>query len=299
MQNLNKIFLLLFLFIALCHTKSIGQDEKKSDRQKKFTRDSIPELDLSPDTLIPSAKKKKKLKKKVFYGIKTRKGFTKAGRRDKQMIETFFYLKKYQQPDPYIKDIYVWDITKRKVIEIDEITPAEQNKFKILHGPYKKTIGKNIIEQGIYYVGTKHARWEKYGKLGKEYVLTDKTKYDKGWQRDAEITYFDNDRKQVKEVRPFKHGELNGTYYLFNEKGQVLIHGKYKDNVKTGLWVEYYKDKDRRQKEIQYPKDPYVGMQFEPFVVNEWSDNGNPIIKDGKPFDASKAKKGPKTNRRK
>jgi antitoxin component YwqK of YwqJK toxin-antitoxin module len=299
MSILNKIFLFLAIILSFLGNESTAQDDKKSERQKKFTRDSIPELNLTPDTLVQTSRKKKKLKKKVFYGIKTKKGFTKTGRRDKQTIETFFYLKKYQQPDPYIKDIYVWDLKQRKVIEIDEVKESDQNRYKILHGPYKKTVGGNTVELGIFYVGTKHARWEKFGKLGKEFVLTDKSKYDKGWQRDAEITYYDNEMKKVKEVKPYKFGALNGTYYYFLENGHVLVHGKYKDDVKIGLWVEYFKDKDRRQKETQYPKDPYTGDQFAPFVLNEWNDKGNPVIKDGKPFDASKARKGPKTNRKK
>lgn len=289
-------FLLFFTGLLLSSSNAFCQEDKKSERQKKFTRDSIPELDLAPDTLAQTSKKKKKLKKKVFYGIKCKKGFTKTGRRDKQVIETFFYLKKFQQPDPYIKDIYVWDIRERKVIEIDEFKDTDKNKYKILHGPYKKTAGGKIVELGIFYVGTKHARWEKYGKSS---ILIDKTKYYKGQQKEAEITYYDQDRKKIKEVLPYKYGSLNGTYYYFLENGQVFLHGKYKDDKKIGTWVEYYKDKDKRRKEVKYPADPYVGEQFEPFTYNEWDEKGTPLIRAGKPFEVKKPKKGAKVPRKK
>jgi antitoxin component YwqK of YwqJK toxin-antitoxin module len=282
--------LLCFLTTYIC----VGQENKKSERQKNFTRDSIPELDLTPDTLEQTSQKKKKVKKRVFYGLKCKKGFTRAGKRQKQVIETFFYLKKPQQPDPYIKDIYVWDIKERKVIEIDELNPADYHKYKILHGPYKKTVGGNTVELGIFYIGTKHARWEKFDK---NFVLLDKTRFYKGWQKDAQISYYDAERKKIKEVLPYKFGELNGTYYYFLENGQVFHHGKYKDDKKIGLWVEYYKDKNRRRKEVQYPKGLYIGEQFEPYTLNEWNDKGDPIIKGGKPFDPAKARR--KTTRQK
>ncbi len=279
--------ILIFLSIIILNS-SFAQDDK-SERQKKFTRDSIPELDLTPDSVDQQEqKRKKKLKKKEFYGLKCKKGWTKTGKREKQVIETFFYLKVFKMPDPYIKDLFVYDVKERKIIEVDEIKEEDKNRYKILHGPYKRTVGGNVTETGIFYVGMKHARWEKYGK---NLVLLDKSKFYRGWPKDAEISYFDGNHKKVKEVKPFKFGSLNGTYYLFNEEGRVLQHGKYKDNQKIGTWVEYFKDREKRRKEIKYPLDPYTGDQFQPFTLNEWNDQGDPIIRNGEPFNPSKATK--------
>lgn len=266
-----------------------AQDDKKSERQRRFTRDSIPELELNRDTAKPETKRKQKIKKRIFFGKKCKKGFTKKGKKEKQIIETFWYLKKFELPDPYIKDLYVFDTKERKVLERDEILETDKSRFRILHGPYKRTVGGDPVEMGIFYVGMKHGRWEKFGK---GFILTDKIRYYRGWQRDAEITYFDNDRKKVKEVLPYKYKSLQGSYYLFSETGQVLVHGKYQDNQKVGKWVEYFTENGRRKKETSYPKDIYKGEQFVPFVINQWDDNGNPIIKEGKPFDPSKKKGG-------
>ena len=291
----------ILFFIFICGSLSSQQvfsqdkpDKKKEkskdpkDKESQLHRDSIPRLDLTPDSTEEVSKKKEKKKKKVFFGLKCRKGFTKTGRRQKLAIETFYYLKEFKLPDPYVKDIYVLDIKTRKIIEVNELQEKDKNKYRILHGPYKRTVGDQVVEQGIFYIGMKHGRWEKYGK---NFILMDKTKYHKGWQRDAEMTYYDLDKKKIQEVKPYKYGTLNGTYYHFLENGQILEHGKYKDDVKIGLWIEYYKDKARRRKETQYPRDPYVEDQFEPFVLNEWDDEGNPLIKNGKPFDRSKLQK--------
>lgn len=281
-----KFFILSLLFLLVLNN-SFSQDTNKEQvkeekpKEKQFYRDTIPTLDLSPDTVQETSKKKKKKKKKVFYGLKCKKGFTKKGRRKKQVIETFFYLKEFKLPDPYIKDLYVWELKTRKVIEIDEIKEEDKNKYKILHGPYKRTLGDEIVEQGIFYVGMKHGRWEKFGK---NFVLIDKTKYYKGWQRDAEITYHDPEQKKIKEVKPYKYATLNGTYYLFHENGQILEHGKYKDGVKIGLWVEYFENRNKRRKETLHPRDPYIEDQFEPYVLNEWDNDGNPLIRNGKKF---------------
>lgn len=286
-----KFLPLFFTLVLLCAVVQniLAQDDKRSERQKSFTRDSIPELDLNRDTTKAESKRKQKLKKKIFYGKKCKKGFTKKGKREKQVIETFWYLRKFEMPDPYIKDIYVFDMKDRKILEKDEILETDQSRYKMLHGPYKRTVGKDPVEMGIFYVGMKHGRWEKFGK---NFILLDKVRYYRGWQRDAEITYFDNDKKKVREVLPYKYKSLNGVYYLFSETGQVLVHGKYQDDQKIGMWVEYFADNGRRKKETSYPKDLYKGEQFKPIVWNEWDDAGNPIIKGGKPFDPKEKVKG-------
>ena len=53
--------------------------------------------------------KKKKRKKRVFYGVKTRKGYTKTGFGERTTYELFHVLKEHQEPDSYIRDVYWYD----------------------------------------------------------------------------------------------------------------------------------------------------------------------------------------------
>ncbi|MFN3402870.1 MAG: toxin-antitoxin system YwqK family antitoxin [Cytophagaceae bacterium] len=238
----------------------------------------MPELLFDKDS-IPDKSKKKKVKKRVFYGMKCRKGFTKVGAGQKVTIETFWTLKKWQDPNPYVKEIYVFDTRKKKVLKLNVINPKDQPFYKILHGPYKRETGGEVVEEGVFYIGTKHARWEQYGKEG---ILIDKTKYYKGWPKESKITYYDAELTKIKEVKPMEFGKLNGDYYYFNEKGQPMVYGKYIDGIKAGIWVEYYEHVYKRKNETKYPDSPYKDEQFEPYIITAWDDQGNLLIQDGK-----------------
>lgn len=278
--NFRKLALWLFILMGIA-SPSFAQNEGSSD---SFATDSIPDILVAADS-IPNKAKKKKRKKNVFYGIKSRKGFTKLGRGKQVTIETFHLLKTYKEPNPYVGEYYVFDVRKRKVLKVTSIDKKELLNYRILHGPYKKTVGGEVVESGIFYVGTKHGRWERYGKNN---ILLDKVKFYKGWPKESEITYFDNERTKVKEVKPVVNKQLNGTYCLFNEKGWTLVHGKYIDNIKVGIWVEYFTDKNKRRKEIQHPANPYKDEQFEPYVLTEWDEEGNMIIQNGKAVPVTK-----------
>ena len=116
-------------------------------------------------------KKKKKTKKNVFYGIKTKKGYTRTGYGDNTTVEIFHYLKEWREPDSYVPDIYWFDFRRKKIRNTGTI---DKKYGRILHGPYTKIRGGQLIEKGIYYVGTKHGRWIK---LDKNDILVDKRKY--------------------------------------------------------------------------------------------------------------------------
>src|SRR5690606_24299056 len=103
-------------------------------------------------------------------------------------------------------------------------------------GPYRRMIGGAVVEQGIFYVGTKHGRWEAYSDEKTETfndqevsynILLEKKKYYKGWTKESRVTYYDAARKKVKEVFPYENGKLHGTYYQFLENGQIFIKGRY------------------------------------------------------------------------
>lgn len=246
-----------------------------------LTTDSIPDLVLFEDSTAQKEPKKKKQKKNLFYGMKCRKGFTREGYGPKETAELFYCLKKPIPPSTYVDEIYVWDLSKGKVVKLkQEELKKLTTPYKILHGPYAKYIDRKLVESGIFYVGVKHGRWEKFNK---DNILVAKAKYWRGWQREAKITYYDGERKKVKEVYPQEYNERTGPYYYFTESGQLQIKGSYVEGQKTGMWVEYFKDKNKKQRETQYPKDQYE--KVEPVIIREWDDKGNLIVNNGEKID--------------
>jgi len=286
----------VFFVLSFVLTAGIGfaqVDNAPPVGEPIFLSDTLPDIDVHAVLEEEEPKKKKKVPKKVFYGKKCRKSFTKKGSGKKQQLEQFYYLKRPEDPDFYVPTVYVWDIREGQVIEIAKKEKFDPRFHKILHGPYVRTIGGNVMEQGIFYIGTKHGRWETYAPEKKEEgngeevaynVLLDKKKYYKGWLRETRVVYYDAARKKVKEVWPYENGRLNGTYYMFQENGMLFVKGTYDRGKKVGLWVEYFPDKEKRQREVQYPEDSY--QDKEPYVLNEWDEKNNQIIVNGTKVEA-------------
>ena len=269
-------FLLLFFSISLFPMLSFGQTEKNKEEEKienpsDIFSDAPLTIDLDEEEIIePKEEKKKKKKKNVYYGLKTRKGFTKAGFGNNVKIEIFNYLKEYEKPDPYVRDIYWFDFKTKRIRISGKIDP----KFAgILHGPYKVIQNDQVIEEGVFYKGTKHGRWTQYGKMYDYFVLTDKKKYSKGWPRESKVSYYDKDRTKLKEVIPVEYGKKEGNYFYFHENGLPAVQGEYSNDQKVGRWVEYYEYRRQRKREVQYRSDPY-NNDFKPFIVKEWDQTG-------------------------
>ena len=72
-------------------------------------------IDLDAEEEERVAPKAKKRKKKVFYGLKTKKAFTKKGAGNKIETEIFYYLKDPEPLDPYVRDIYWFDFKRRQI----------------------------------------------------------------------------------------------------------------------------------------------------------------------------------------
>jgi len=232
------------------------------------------EIELSKEAKEARERAEKRRKKKVFYGLKTKKGFTRRGVGDKAELEIFYYLKEAPETDPYVPEIWWYDFDRKRIRNTGD--PAEK-KGVILHGPYKKIIGDQVVEEGIYYKGTKHGRWTEYSR---DDVLTDKVKYYKGWPKESKVRYYDDKQTKLREVIPIVYGQKEGTYYYFHENGSVAVKGQYKEGVKVGKWTEYYPFLNRRKKEIQYPSDPY-DASYQPFISKEW-DRSNKQIYEAK-----------------
>jgi len=145
--------------------------------------------------------------------------------------------------------------------------------------------GGKILEEGIFYIGTKHGRWELYDK---DFTLIDKTKYYKGWPKDSKLSFYDGAQTKLKEVMPYEFNLRNGDYYLFKENGEILIEGQYKDDLKAGTWLEYYPNANVRKKEIHYPKNPLHDEKKDAVVFREWDEKGNLVMENGKKIEPKK-----------
>lgn len=212
---------------------------------------------------------KKKRKKNVFYGHKTKKRFTRSGYGNRVTTELFHVLKEFQMPETLVRDIYWFDYKRNEVRvggTIDERNGA------ILHGPYSKEQNGVILEEGIFFMGLKHGRWIK---KDRDDILIDKEKYYKGWPKESLVVYYDTDRKQMKEIIPIEYGEKEGNYFYFHKNGKVAVRGEFKWDERIGDWYEYYPS-GQRKKLVRYGKDPYDN-QYKPFILTEWNKKGQVV----------------------
>ncbi len=232
-------------------------------------------LELDEKTSEPIVSKKKKPKRKTFYGIKTRKGYTRKGFGDKITIELFYTLKKPDKPTDFVRDIYWYDYTRHEIRRTGNFDPK---KGVLLHGPYKKLQGTTVLEEGIFYKGAKHGRWMKYDRHD---ILDDKEKYYKGWPKESLVTYYDaNEHKKVKEMIPVEIDEREGFYFMFHENGNIAVTGEFKWDQKVGDWIENYPN-GKRKKIVSYPKEPF-DKSARPFVRKEWDEKGKEIFSSNK-----------------
>lgn len=260
------IVALLISFLAF------GQVPEPKVQEGQFTFDSdkpftLLELD---EKIEPIVTKKKKPKPRVFYGIKTKKGFTRKGYGDRVVLELFYKLKKSEAPNTFARDIYWYDFTRREIRHSEKF---DIKKGVLLHGSYKKMVGPTIVEEGIFFKGTKHGRWMRHDRQD---LLEDKEKYYKGWPKESRVTYYDpGERKKLKEITPVEYGEKEGYYYLLHENGLVAVKGEYRFNERVGDWIENYPN-GKRKRIITYPKEPFE-KEIKPFLRKEWDDKGKEI----------------------
>ncbi len=277
-----------FSFFVIISSLGLHSYAQTADAdQEPAPLDTAGQFILDPTTKIPltinldaeeeeeeekDKKKEKKRKKNVFYDIKTKKGYAETGYGQDVVIELFHYLKEYEAPDPYVRDIYWYDTNRKQIRSTRNI---QQDKAEILHGPYQKiTEDGEVLEEGLFYKGTKHGRWVRYNK---SYILQDKEKYSKGWPRDSEITYYDEGKwTSLKEVIPIEYGLREGYYFYFHEGGQVAVEGEFQQDHKVGLWTEYYDYKTLLpKKQIKYPDDTFD--ETPGYTTKEWAPDGKVV----------------------
>lgn len=218
--------------------------------------------------------KKKKAKKNIYFGVKTKKGYTRKNIRNQEMVEFFHYTDEPKKSDPYIRDIYWYDPQERSVKDRDYI----EGKGYLLHGPYERVVNEKVVESGMFYYGKKHKTWMLFDS---QTVLQDKNHFDEGWPRESRVKYFDSSSKDIKEIIPVQYGLEEGNYFHFYQDKQIAVTGEYQFGEKVGLWTEYWDNNNTkavRKREIQYQEAAY-SKNFRPYIRAEWDKDGNLIYR--------------------
>jgi antitoxin component YwqK of YwqJK toxin-antitoxin module len=270
---MNRFFTaVLFLLTGA----TLAQPQQPFGKEGAFTFETdkpFKLLELTQEEIAPIATKKKKPRKKTFYGIKTKKGFTRRGVGERMVIELFYFLKRPQAPTPFVRDIYWYDFKRAEVRK----TGYDPKKGVLLHGPYKRMQNNVVLEEGIFYVGAKHGRWMKFDRND---LVEDKEKYYKGWPKESIVTYYDPvERKKVKEMIPVEYNEREGYYVMYHENGTVAVTGEYRFNERIGDWTEFYPN-GKRKKVVAYTKEAFE--EARPFVRREWDLQGREIYTNNK-----------------
>lgn len=120
---MKKLF--FFLLIPALGFAQQGNEPRVQEGQFTFDTDKPFKL-LTLDEKIdePIATKKKKPKPKTFYGIKTKKGFTRKGFGNQMVLELFYVLKnKKEKFTGFARDIYWYDYTRREVRKTSTFDP--------------------------------------------------------------------------------------------------------------------------------------------------------------------------------
>jgi antitoxin component YwqK of YwqJK toxin-antitoxin module len=271
MQNAMR-WLILPVLVAL----SLPALAQAEEGDQLFSIDTPASLAFIREEDPLATPKTRKPRKNVFYGVKTRKGFTRKGTGDRVTYELFYYLRKPETISTLVRDIYYYDFARRELMRTSRFDPK---KGVLVHGPYQKIQNGVVLESGIFYKGLKHGRWMKYSR---DSVLIDKEKYFMGWPKESLISYWDPvEKKKPKEIIPIEFGQREGNYYLFHENGQVAVTGEYKWNEKVGDWYEYYPS-GRRKRVIAYPREPFQ-KNFQPYIKTEWNEKGQEIYRNIRP----------------
>lgn len=254
--------------------QSVQSAEQSFSSVNSLMTETLPDLGLK----IKKAKKeradkksKAKNSKTEYEGLPMVKLYTKYGSGDREIIEEFYVLRgERPAPTPYVKDIFWYDQKNRRVTSA---VIKEKENAVLLHGPYKRYQGGDLMEEGFYYAGMKDGRWEKYDS---KFMLIDKSKWLRGFPADSRITYYDSTHTKIKEVFPVEYGKLKGTYFAFYENGLPAEEGKYDNGIKIGRWTEFYPTTAvgrKRRKLTQYAANGW-DTEFEPYVISEWDDRG-------------------------
>ncbi len=257
---------------------SLPGGKGKSESLSKLLGETIPDLGLKAKELKSRRSERRRRAKKgrlarvQYQGIPMQKVMVKYGSGDRARIEEFHVLKSHEAISPYAPYNRWYDLRKK---QLSSSVIKDKEKSLPLHGPYKRYVRGDLIEEGFYYKGTKDGRWVTYDA---NYDLVDKSHWYRGFPAESRVAYYDSAHTKVKEVVPVQFGEVDGDYLSFYDEGQLMEKGRYEGGVKVGRWMEHYQYRRARKKETQYRKSRW-DEDFEPFVLREWDDK-NKLIYD-------------------
>ena len=227
-------------------------------------------------------RKSKKKKKNVFLGEKMKRAFTKTGPKGRnQIIEIFYFLKYPKILNAYAPAHYYYDTKKHRVLKLAAVEEDAAN-LKILHGPYKKMQNNKVLETGYYALGTRHLRWERFDKNG---VLLAKIHYEMGFPRDANVSYYGEDRSLINEVVPYVNSKLEGDYAKFLVNGQPDWRGQFENGKRVGTWTKYWGFRARRRYEYQYGETGYDPEVTEPELIRQYNRDAKLVYDKEKNYD--------------
>jgi antitoxin component YwqK of YwqJK toxin-antitoxin module len=221
----------------------------------------------------------KKAPKDEYVGIKMVASAGNFGNGASATVEEFNVVKDDElEASIYAPEVRWYDYKLRRTV-----TTAIKDKSysQILHGPYKRYVGDDLVEEGFFYMGTKDGRWERYGKeADQDIILLEKQYFWRGFPLESKISFYDKEQTKIKEVIPMVNGKATGTYYSFYDGGQKMMEGRMDDSVKVGVWREYYQfgTGGRTKKVTQHGKDKY-DTEFEPFIAEEYDQKGKQTYK--------------------
>jgi antitoxin component YwqK of YwqJK toxin-antitoxin module len=259
-------------------TSGVPDIKDAKEKADKFKTETLPDLGLK----VKKAKEKAKeyLKNKNEYeGYKMEKRIASFGNGARQTTEEFHVLLDDAEISMYFREIrwYDYQMQRTTTNQIKDLADVP-----ILHGPYKRFVADELVEEGYYYLGTKHGRWERYGKeFDNDYVLLEKNYYLKGNPAESEISYYDAEKTKIKEIIPKQYGKISGNYLAYYPTGNLQTEGQYDDNIRVGKWVEYFEfgAAGKRKKEIMYQKDKFAS-NFESFVIREYDNKAQLIFEN-------------------
>jgi hypothetical protein len=257
-----------------------GKLDKNKEALKELEGD-VSDLGLKAKKDV--VKKKKKISTTEYEGLKMTRVVSSYGNGNNVVTEDFYVIDEDAEPSVYASEVRWYDYKQRRTVTT---AIKDKNYAQVLHGPYKRYVGEDLVEEGSHYLGTKDGRWERYGKeTDQDWVLLDKQYYWRGFAGESEVSFYDKEKEKVKEVNPITFKKRTGSYYYFYDGGQKRTEGRFDDSVRVGVWREYYQfgTGSRTKRVIQYPKDKYDKTPA--FVAEEYSDRGQQTFKGQKEVD--------------
>lgn len=315
-----KALLFKFLLIIACLVPSLTIAQDTTSSTIDTVENKYKRLYNTEDPLFKPKKEEVKdfKKKKDFWGFllgrkidgsRTRRGYARKGSGRSMSVESFRFLKKWEDGSPYVHYHYYFDPIKQKVVKKHKIDEEQKAIYKVLHGPYKKIKGEDTLLLGYFYKGMMHGRWIKQNKSKKYHFadtsvnfqyLNDKTYWDKGWPKDSELTYFKSDRTKLREVLPIMNGDTTGKFYRFYKSSHIQEKGEYMYGYKVKAWNKYYEGKRGTSKEAywEFPREPFYedSKNEDQFLVNKWNELGEETYPED--HSGEKAKKQKKYQKR-